>query len=207
MKSCLILINGHPGVGKHTIAKLVHQGIGAKSLFIHNHLLIDPVEAIHPGRTVAHYALRKKFRDVAFDALIADQNPERIIILTVCLGQNEVDAAVMREHLRIAQERRTPVCWVNLTCDSVVEHHDRIAEDERKSGRSTKFTDTELLDALKSETALLTAADITEEVKDVGVSFCVQDTSDKSPEESSRATLFWLESCCAEAGQIRRQYA
>ncbi|KAF2667325.1 hypothetical protein BT63DRAFT_290038 [Microthyrium microscopicum] len=108
MEPCLILINGYPGVGKHTIAKHIHTALDSdnNTTFIHNHLLIDPVEAICPGRNPRHYALRKKFRDVAFDALIADPNPQLSIIITISLGANADDIAVMHEHLRIARERR-----------------------------------------------------------------------------------------------------
>jgi hypothetical protein len=193
MKPCLILINGYPGVGKHTIAKLIHKTLGAKSSFVHNHLLIDPVEAIHPGRTAAHYALRKRFRDVAFEALIADPCSERTIILTICLGENKNDVAVMREHLRIAHERQVPVYWVNLTCDNVAEHSSRITSEERKSGGTSKCTDQGVLEELmKSGTALLTEADMTEDIKDISVSFRVQDTSGKLPEECARVILQWM---------------
>lgn len=194
MKPCLILINGYPGVGKHTIAKLVHGALGAESTFIHNHLLIDPAEAIYPGRTEAHYTLRKRFRDLAFDALIADPSSERIVLITICLGENNDDIAVMGEHLQIARERRVPVYWENLTCDNVAEHNGRIASEQRKSSGTSKCTDPEVLEELKKKSgaALLTAADIAEDIDDILVTFCVQDTIGKSPEECARVMLQWM---------------
>ena len=195
MKPCLILINGYPGVGKYTIAKHIHGALGAvESTFIHNHLLIDLVEAIYPGRTSAHYALRKKFRDLAFGALIADPRPERFIIFTVCLGENEDDIAVMYEHLQIARERCLPVCWVNLTCDDEEEHNCRIASEQRKASGKSKCTDPEVLKEMKTKSgaALLRAADIAAHIEDLLVSFCVQDTSGMSAEGAARLLLHWM---------------
>jgi hypothetical protein len=194
MAPCLVLINGYPGVGKYTIAKLVHEALGSSnSTFIHNHLLIDPVEAIQPGRTPAHYALRKKFRDVAFDAIIADPNSQLNIIITICLAANDDDIVVMREHLRIASERRIPVYWINLICDEQ-EHKARMVSDERKNGGTSKCTDPAVLDGIKarSGTILLTAADILEATRGLVVDYQQLDTSGKSPEECAQAALEWI---------------
>jgi hypothetical protein len=193
MVPCLIFINGYPGVGKYTIAKLILKTLGSDSTFIHNHLLIDPVEAIHPGRTPAHYALRKKFRDVAFDALIADSNSQLSIVMTISLAANNDDIAVMHEHLRIAWERQVPAYWINLTCDDR-EHKARIVSDERKNGGTSKCTDPAVLDAIKarSGTTLLTATDIANAISGFTVECRELDTSRRSPEECAEAALEWM---------------
>jgi hypothetical protein len=193
MAPCLVLINGYPGVGKYTIAKLVHEALGSDNTFIHNHLLIDPVEAIHPGRTPAHYALRKKFYNIAFDAVIADSNSQLSIVITICLAANDDDISVMHEHLRIACERRVPVYWINLTCDER-EHKARIVSDERKNGGTSKCTDPAVLDGIKarSGTILLIAADIAEAIGSLTVDYRQLDTSGKSPEQCAQAALEWI---------------
>jgi hypothetical protein len=193
MRSYLILINGYPGVGKYTIAKLVHNALGSESRFIHNHLLIDPVEAIHPGRTADHWALRKKFRDVAFDDLIANSNSNLTIIITVSLAANNDDIVVMHEHLRIARERELPVYWINLICDER-EHKNRMVSDERKFGGTSKCTDPAVLDAIKARTGttLLTPADVANEIRDLSVDYQKQDTSRQSQEECAQVTLQWM---------------
>jgi hypothetical protein len=193
MAPCLILINGYPGVGKNTIAKLVHKALGSDCTFIHNHLLIDPVEAIYPGRTPAHYALRKKFRDVAFDALIADSNPKLSILITISLAANNDDIAVMYEHLRISRERRLPVYWINLICDDK-EHKARMVSEERKNGGTSKCTDPAVLDAIKarSGTSLLTATDISKDVGSMVVEYRQQNTTGALPEESAQTALRWM---------------
>lgn len=157
----LLLINGYPGVGKYTIGELLHKALGSNTTFLHNHLLIDPVEAIYPGRTPAHYSLRKKFRKVAFDALIENPTPQLIILSTISLAANNDDIAVMYEYFRIARERMIPVYWINLTCDDE-EHKTRVSSDERKNGGTSKCTDPAVLDKIKARdgTALLTIEDI-----------------------------------------------
>jgi hypothetical protein len=194
MKPCLILVNGYPGVGKKSIAKLIHQDLDATTTFIHNHLLIDPVVAIHPSRNEAHYALRKRFRQIAFEALIKDSNTDRIIILTVCLGDNQDDIAVMLEHLHIARERRIPVFWVNLLCNDVSEHERRIASDERKRSGMSKCTDPVLLREIKNKSKLLATTDIMGDVANLSLAYYEQDTSNKSIKECAQDILQWIES-------------
>lgn len=193
MPPCLILINGYPGVGKYTIAKLLHNALGSNSTFIHNHLLIDPVEAIYPGRTPAHYALRKQFRDVTFDALIKDPNPQLSILITISLAANNDDIDVMHEHLKIARERLIAVYWINLTCNDD-EHKTRMVSDERKYGGTSKCTDPTVLDEIKTTegAALLTIGDVTDAIQSLTVEFLQLDTSGKLPKECADIIQEWI---------------
>ncbi|KAF2436874.1 hypothetical protein EJ08DRAFT_644449 [Tothia fuscella] len=195
MKPCTIILNGYPGVGKYTIAKHMRAILDSLSILFYNHEIIDPVTAIHPGRTPKHYELRKEYRKKRFDEIIADPTPDLTIFLTVCQGQSEADIAVGIDHLRIARERGIPVFWVNLIC-SDEDHKGRIGSEERRGGGTSKVTDVVIVEKMKivSENALMERKNISEGVLDelVGFEFCVVDTTKRGVEESAGVILEWI---------------
>lgn len=102
-RGCLILLNGFPGVGKLAIARELQSKLGdVDTRLIDNHLIIDLAEAIHPGRGPKHKALRKQLRQTLLEELRGLPNPETSVIMTVCLGNNEGDAAVFAEHIDVS---------------------------------------------------------------------------------------------------------
>jgi chloramphenicol 3-O-phosphotransferase len=154
----VILLNGFPGVGKFSIGRRLFNLLDHKYVrFIDNHLLIDPVEAITPGRGSDHKALRYAFRRVTFDALcdIADQSIT--IILTSCLSSTEEDQQVMEEYLAIASRRKVPFYLFNITCDRS-EHHSRLVTTERSTGSKTKLIDPDILDSMVEKHKLVEIA-------------------------------------------------
>jgi hypothetical protein len=129
----VILINGFPGVGKLTIARALQKKIGANARLIDNHLLIDPVEAIEPGRNFAHYKLRKAFRHVAFEGIRAIEEKEITIIMTQCLAATPNDLESFQEHAAIACARGVPFVNINITCDEDT-NKARLCSNDRKEG-------------------------------------------------------------------------
>lgn len=102
--SCLILLNGFPGTGKLTIARALQSTL--KDLYIDarlidNHLAIDVAEAIYPGRGLEHKALHDRLRRVILEELKVLPLPDTLLIMTLCLGHNEKDAAILAEHLEV----------------------------------------------------------------------------------------------------------
>jgi hypothetical protein len=194
MKPCLLILNGHPGVGKYTIAKAIAAILGEQSTLIHNHQLIDPALSICHGRNSRYYEFRRRLRSVAYDALINDPNAERVIILTGWFAQHDSDVAAFQEQLRIARQRSIPVFLVNLTCQVIGEHHSRIASQARMTGGTSKCTDPAEVEQLiiDSGQKLLTPADIEHDLDDIWLAFCVPDTSDMSPQESAEMLLHWI---------------
>jgi hypothetical protein len=50
---CLVMLNGFPGVSKLTIARSLQSSLtdqNVETRLIDDHLIIDPAEAVHPGR-------------------------------------------------------------------------------------------------------------------------------------------------------------
>jgi shikimate kinase len=97
---CLIILNGFPGVGKLTIARsLQSRFTDVETRLVDNHLIIDPAEAVHPGRGLQHKEFRERLRRVIFDELKTVPEQDTVLIMTCSLGANEADAAVFAEHL------------------------------------------------------------------------------------------------------------
>jgi len=102
---CLVLLNGFPGVGKLTIARSLQSNLtnqNVETRLIDNHLIIDPAEAVHPGRGHQHRAFRDKLRNLIFNELKTLPQQETVLIMTCSLGANVEDAAVFAEHLEVS---------------------------------------------------------------------------------------------------------
>ncbi|CAM6092670.1 unnamed protein product [Calypogeia fissa] len=156
---CVILLNGFPGVGKFTIAKALQKALpsGISHRLIDNHLLIDPVEAIEPGRNDAHYRLRKDVRRIAFRGVECIQEKNVVVIMTTCLAAIPTDVEAFHEHANIALTRRVPLITVNISCDESA-NIARLCGDERKKGAvtgKTKLTDAKVLSQLRQDFTLL----------------------------------------------------
>lgn len=159
LQPCVILLNGFPGVGKLTIAKALQHALptNVPSRLVDNHVLIDVSEAIEPGRTEEHLALRKKVRDVAFSALKRLKQNSTVIIMTTCLSETPMDIARYHEHADIARARGVPLFTFNLTCDSNT-NKSRLCSEGRKAGRAfgkMKLVDVDLLTRIRQDYVLL----------------------------------------------------
>lgn len=151
----IILLNGFPGVGEFSIGRKLFDLFDHKhTRFIDNHLLIDPVQAIIPGRGTDHKALRHAFRRVAFDALSAIEDGSTTLILTSCLSSTEGDQQILEELKAIAAQRRISFFLFNISCDKK-EHHSRLITTERSTGSKTKLVIPEVLDDILSQHKLV----------------------------------------------------
>ncbi|KAJ5647160.1 hypothetical protein N7490_003532 [Penicillium lividum] len=76
-KGRAIFLNGFLGVGKLAIAKAFAEKLPTDDrILLDNHLLIDPVDVTIPGCSKRHKDRRRRFRQVAFDALKEDPTPD-----------------------------------------------------------------------------------------------------------------------------------
>jgi chloramphenicol 3-O-phosphotransferase len=154
----VVLLNGFPGVGKFSIGRSLFNMFNHKDArYIDNHLLIDPVEAIVPGRGPEHKELRRAFREVAFNALCNTADKSTILILTSCLRLTEDDRHVFEEYLAIASRRQVPFFLFNISCDRIA-HHSRLVTTERVGGSKTKLIIPKVLDDMLNEQNLVELA-------------------------------------------------
>jgi len=160
--SCVLLLNGFPGVGKLSIAKALEASLinSIPYRLIDNHLLIDAAVAIEPNRNTAHYALRKSLRETACRALKALNEQDLIIIFTTALSTSHLptpydDIAQLVEYTDLAESRGVPLVFVNILCDFGV-NSGRLGSKERKEvGGKTKLVDISVLEKIRQETSLL----------------------------------------------------
>lgn len=151
----VVVLNGFPGTGKLTIATKMKSYFAEDIVrLIDNHLLIDPAQAIYPGRSAAHCELRRKFRKVAFDAIRKIAQEGKTVLMTACLVDNEADIRTFEEHISIVFNTHIPIYWLNLGCDRDVLEK-RVISKERREGGKSKLTDTSILRQIMEDHRLL----------------------------------------------------
>ena len=141
----VVVLNGFPGTGEHTILKRVLELLPAdKTHLIDNHLLIDPVQGLYPNRTAAHHELRRQVRKVYFPWVSRLAQEGHVILMTACLANNARGADFFREHLDPARGKGVPLYFINALCypEVLVE---RAQSTERIDSAKTKLTDENVL--------------------------------------------------------------
>src|ERR1700712_2120344 len=147
----IIHINGYPGTGKLTIARhlkeLLQKTTGDKLLarLIHNHLLIDPADAILHRTEPGYQALRKALRQAAFAPL--EQNAAThnyIYIFTDYQSSDAVGSTVCAEYAAVAAKRNCTLVPVVLHCEEA-ENLRRLTSSERLDSDTGKLTDVGLV--------------------------------------------------------------
>ncbi|KAI8718258.1 hypothetical protein NCS52_00604000 [Fusarium sp. LHS14.1] len=137
----IVVLNGFPGTGKLTILKKANELLPIDTTcLLDNHLLIDPVVAVIPGRSQEHHKLRRKIRAPIFEKLQERAQKGHTILMTACLVDDERDASVLQEHLDMAHQADVPIFWINVHCSQEVLKQ-RVASIERCQGTKTKLTD------------------------------------------------------------------
>ena len=140
-KGCVVLLNGFPGIGKLSIAQALRSKLrDTETRLFDNHLVIDPAQAVYPGRGPEHKLLRSQLRKVAFSNLASLHGKNIILIMTACLAANEEDAAVFADHVEIARSRGVPIHVFTVTCN-MKEHHFRLQSPDRIWGQKRKLSE------------------------------------------------------------------
>lgn len=147
----IVHINGWPGSGKLTIAKMLAPKLGAR--LVDNHTLINPAEMLFSRRDPLYPSLRAAVRETVFDH-IARADPAASFIFTDALSDDEYDSAQFEQYRALAERRRARLVPVVLDC----------AEDENRrrlveAGRAErhKLVEVSVLDGLRAQHRLLRA--------------------------------------------------
>ena len=128
---------------------------------VDNHTIIDPVEALIPGRNTAHDALRKQFRGLASEALKNTNEDGLVIILAACLAAGSSRAREhFQEYVELATARGEPLVVGRVVCDESA-NKKRVCSEERKKkgggggGGETKLAADKILAEIRKEHTLL----------------------------------------------------
>ncbi|KAH7202525.1 hypothetical protein BKA60DRAFT_163286 [Fusarium oxysporum] len=70
---CFIYINGYPGIGKLTIAKELQQLLPNSKVY-HNHLLIDPIDALVERSSPGYHEMRTGLRRYILNEIVTSKH-------------------------------------------------------------------------------------------------------------------------------------
>lgn len=150
----IVHINALPGTGKLTIARLLankldlalandasSSGVAAK--VVHNHLLINPVDAVLHRTQPGYQELRKSLRQTIFQSIAKEPATySTVYIFTDFQSGDSVGSAVCQEFRDVANARGAALIPVILSCEES-ENVRRLGAGDRPALQ--KLTDTELL--------------------------------------------------------------
>ncbi|RDW89763.1 hypothetical protein BP6252_01795 [Coleophoma cylindrospora] len=146
----IVHINGYPGVGKLTVARqLAKLSSPFDGKLVHNHLLINPADAILSRTQPGYQSLRQAIRAAVFSALVHEPATyDSLYIFTDFQTQDEVGTSACAEYARAAAARRCTFIPVVMTC-AIHENLDRLVSTERAA--HSKLTDVELVTKFREE--------------------------------------------------------
>ncbi|KAM5351905.1 hypothetical protein ACJ41O_004628 [Fusarium nematophilum] len=152
----IVVVNGFPGTGKLTILKHIEaQTAGHQQVcVVDSHLIIDPAQSAYPDCDLNHYYLRRQLRGVYFKEVRRIASQGFLVLMTACLGDNELDRKVLDEHLGIIRGTEIPMHWINVRCEQRI-LEERVASQERVRSSKAKLTDVKVLRRIISENRLI----------------------------------------------------
>ncbi|KAF5502970.1 Ribose-5-phosphate isomerase [Colletotrichum fructicola] len=138
----MVYINGFPGTGKLTVGKVLDTA-SDKIKLVHNHLLINPAEAVLSRDQPGYQDLRRRIRSAIFESLIHEPSTySTLYVFTDAQTANEAGSAVCQEYKDCADRRGCEFIPITLDCDEQT-NLGRLIEGGRQA--EGKLIDTELL--------------------------------------------------------------
>ncbi len=150
----VIHINGFPGTGKLTVAGhlidlFTDKQISAK--LVHNHLLIDPADAILHRTQPGYQQLRHAIRACIFNALETESATfENVYIFTDFQSSDPVGSGVCAEYVAMTKTRGCRLVSIVLNCEEE-ENLRRLTSNNRH--RTGKLIDGELVKRFRRDGA------------------------------------------------------
>ncbi|KAL0944554.1 uncharacterized protein CTRU02_202441 [Colletotrichum truncatum] len=184
----IIYINGFPGTGKLTIAQIISGDSSRMLKLVHNHLLINPVEAVLQREQPGYHTLRRRIRSAVFDSLIHERATHAsAYIFTDAQTDFENGPAVCQEYERCASERGCDFVPIILHCDEETNLQRLVESDRAAQG---KLIDAELLKKFRAGPDLYGFDNNPSQLR--------LDVSNLSPEAAAAEILSHLSKVCPE---------
>ncbi|KAJ5579503.1 uncharacterized protein N7459_005488 [Penicillium hispanicum] len=149
-KSCrpIVHINGFPGVGKLTIARQLLAQLPSVKL-VHNHLLVNPADAVLHRSQPGYQTLRRAIRTALFSTLVTEPATfDTSYIFTDFQTDDELGTAVCAEYRCTAEARGAALVPIVLLCDEET-NLQRVASSDRET--YLKLTDVALVAQFRRE--------------------------------------------------------
>lgn len=143
----IIHVNGFPGTGKLTISQCLVRLLSGHAKLVHNHLLINPADAVLHRTQPGYQHLRKSIRSAIFTALANEPATyETAYIFTDFQTTNEIGSGVCAEFSCTAEARGCLLIPIVLTCLEEV-NLERLVTLDRSAHQ--KLMDVELLQTFR----------------------------------------------------------
>jgi gluconate kinase len=173
----VVHINGWPGCGKLTIARLLAKRLSAR--LIDNHLLLNPVAAMFDRGAPLREAFRLELRTLAF-AYAEQIDAQTDLIFTDALAREAFEQARFDEVRELALKRRARCFSVVLDCD-IDENIRRLTSPGR--AELHKLTNADVIRSLRKQHQLL---------KPEGCDVLLLDVTRLCAEQAAEAIHLWL---------------
>lgn len=174
MPAYVIYINGHPGVGKLTVA-LHLQRLLPSAVVLHNHELIDPVEKHYPRGSAWYQIKRSENRQERFKPIVEDPKLRDTVFIFTDSQTEHNDCVGDYTDLGLGEHGRRFYSVV-LHCE-LEENIRRLTLPGRGGSFNGKLTDAEVLKEYRSKQSILRFGDDDEIEIDV---------TEVKPEEAAR---------------------
>lgn len=146
----IIHINGWPGVGKLTVARIVAARLDAR--LVDNHLFVNPAAALAEHGSEHYTQIMRQLRAVMFDEM-ADAPNDQLYVLTDALeAGSDVAYEIFAANAELAERRRVPLLEVTIECE-LEENVRRLTTESREAHR--KLRDAGVLRRIRDEVSLL----------------------------------------------------
>ncbi|KAK1633998.1 hypothetical protein BDP81DRAFT_325366 [Colletotrichum phormii] len=193
----IIHLNGFPGTGKLTIARALQQQLGPCCRLLHNHLLINPADAVLHRSETGYQDLRRAIRKAIF-TLLAESPVSRnfAYVFTDFQSNDDVGSAVCAEYSETACDRGAALVSVVVTCDEAT-NIARIQSADRKAHR--KIVDPGLLRMFRNGVRI-------HRFDEPGTMSIEVDVTESTPTEAARRMLKYIMGVCPEVERAMSWY-
>jgi hypothetical protein len=174
----IIHINGYPGVGKLSVARVLAAALQGRLL--DNHTICNVAFALTAFKSDAYYRTIRAVRDVAYEQVMALPSSEPIILTNAHTANSAWGRENWAATCELARRRGTPLMSVILDCE-LEENLRRMQSPERQPARK-------LIDPAANSAALERL-----EILDLPCDHRFRlDVTGLSPEAAAQAILAWL---------------
>ena len=147
--SLIVHINGWPGCGKLTIARVLTKMLDGR--LVDNHTLLNPAECLFDRGDPGHGKLRKAVRFLVFEHMV-ELPTNKALVFTDALADGDWDRAMFEDCRRLAAKRGARLVSAVLSCDAD-ENRRRLVSPAR--AELHKLVRIDVLDELRAKYRLL----------------------------------------------------
>ncbi|MCJ1467681.1 hypothetical protein MMC07_006306 [Pseudocyphellaria aurata] len=195
--SPIVHINGFPGTGKFTIARLIVDKLSAfNAKLVPNRLLIHPADVILPRSSEDYQPLRQALRAAVFETLIKSRDTfDSLYIFTDFQSNDELGRSVVAEYASMAKLRNCAFIPIIISCTKE-ENLRRLESAER--ARRNKLTDTSVLSSMRSDCEVHRSEDEPYQM--------VLNTTNFQPEDAADTISSHIMGVCVGESPVKRSW-